>query len=587
MAGTLIGAVGLSAVPAGATNNNPVGNPTSPALSYEADCTSTLQAGIAAPFVTSLAGNTTLNSSLPTGVAFGFAGDASVTLPGAVIAGLENSVAGSATTSAAITESIGSTDGNATGSYTYTHSFAAVTTLGGSVSGAGTTATSPVVTGDFPAGLAAVPGTYFLSGTGIPEGSVIVAETTGVSVTLDNAATATATESVGYGASMTFQDPTLNTGATAFTTAGVNGQTAGIGVTSVTSVTIGAAIPVLFGGAPGIGTANCLLTGWAAGPVPGPVQTNATTPQLPPGTTTALITGGSSPVFQPGAYVSLVEPPPVANAGTVNLGVGGSKTVTLSTTPGTVGQPVVSCAVSTPPSLPRLTVTISNTPTVCSATLTDAGSGVATVTFAFTATDGYPLTSAPATETVVIGTPPVDQPLQQQITAGQLVLSCSAPPADSVTCPLITLPAVTLNGTQQTSSAPINTIYVSDNRGDPTVGWTVTSYMVATPSNPNSGCDTQANFCNSQAGSNASLPVNQIAASDLAISAVACAPLAGNNNPAPAGGAGGTYATTQTLCTATAGTGGGSFSVNGTFTLTVPSSTAAGTYDGTVEYLVA
>jgi hypothetical protein len=190
--------------------------------------------------------------------------------------------------------------------------------------------------------------------------------------------------------------------------------------------------------------------------------------------------------------------------------------------------------------------------------------------------------------TVTIGTPPVDQPLQEDISGGQLVLSCVAPPAAaSTSCPLITLPAITLNGTQQTSTAAANTIYVSDNRGDPTVGWTVTSYLVPTATNPNAGCDTLAQFCNSNASADAALATNNIVPSNFAISGVACAAMAGTVNPAPAAGAGGTYASTQTLCTANAGTGGGSFTVNGNFTLTIPSSTAAGLYQGTIEYLVA
>jgi len=297
----------------------------------------------------------------------------------------------------------------------------------------------------------------------------------------------------------------------------------------------------------------------------------------------------ATPTFEPGAYVNLVEPAPVANPSTVNLGTGQAKTVTLSTTPGNPAYPVTGCNLVGGPTFGgRLNVTISNTPTVCSATLTDSGTGVATVTFTFTASDGYPLTGAAGTVTVVIGTPPVDQPLSQTIGGGPLVISCSAPPSQSAApCGTIVLPAITLNGTTQTSTAPANTIYISDNRGDPTVGWTLTSYMVATGTNQNTGCDTSITFCNSNLTANAALPVNHIAAGNLAISAVACAPYTGNLNPAPAAGAGGTYASTQTLCTASAGTNGGSFTANGTFTLTVPSSTAAGVYLGTVEYLVA
>src|SRR5262249_59150317 len=145
------------------------------------------------------------------------------------------------------------------------------------------------------------------------------------------------------------------------------------------------------------------------------------------------------------AFVALGDAPPVANSGTVSLGVGGTKTITLSATD-TDPTPVTACNLVGTPSLPRLAVSISNAPTPCSATLTDSGAGPATVTFQFTATDGVG-TSNTATETVSIGTPAVDEPLTQLVNGGQLVLSCSAPGAPTLlTCPAVNFPAITLNG---------------------------------------------------------------------------------------------------------------------------------------------
>ena len=75
-AGSLLVLAGLGAAVAGpgvagAVNNNPPGNPTSPAVSYEADCTNSLAGTQVAPFVTQLDANTTKDTAAPTGATFG------------------------------------------------------------------------------------------------------------------------------------------------------------------------------------------------------------------------------------------------------------------------------------------------------------------------------------------------------------------------------------------------------------------------------------------------------------------------------------------------------------------------------------
>ena len=54
-----------------AVTNNPPPNPTAPAISYEEDCTTCLEAGEVAPFVTALDGDTTVDNAAPTGATFG------------------------------------------------------------------------------------------------------------------------------------------------------------------------------------------------------------------------------------------------------------------------------------------------------------------------------------------------------------------------------------------------------------------------------------------------------------------------------------------------------------------------------------
>jgi hypothetical protein len=110
--------------------------------------------------------------------------------------------------------------------------------------------------------------------------------------------------------------------------------------------------------------------------------------------------------------------------------------------------------------------------------------------------------------------------------------------------------------------------------------------MVPTPSV--TGC-TVANFCNSTVGANLALANNHIAATNLTLTPTAltgCAPHAGNLNVGATIGGGGTLDTPRGLCSAVGPNAGGTWDVNGQFSLVIPSSVAAGLYKGTVEYLV-
>jgi hypothetical protein len=191
------------------------------------------------------------------------------------------------------------------------------------------------------------------------------------------------------------------------------------------------------------------------------------------------------------------------------------------------------------------------------------------------------------TVTISVGTPPVDQPITAQVNGGQLVLSCNAPGSPNyplLTCPTLALPAIQLNGASQAVSGGMNPIYVSDNRGDLTADWSLTSYMVK-PSVP--GCNT-ADFCNTTNNADLTLPQNHIAATQLALTPAACAPSTGNNNLPATVDAGGSYGGAPIgVCHATHPGSGGTFQASGTFHLVIPASTAAGLYQGTVEYLVA
>jgi hypothetical protein len=549
-----------------------------------------------------------------------------VTVIGPVVAGLEQALNPATLNLAVSNLNIASPNASATGNFLFSNTgIGAMAPNGRQLTGVTYTTGTTTLNGNFAAGDVGsfVAGPSHLVGTvstpDIPPGTTITAVTAGVSATISAATTNTVaapgtTIGLGGAAGNTFNDLTMGIPTSTFTTTGTNGGKSSIGLSGQnpgtgTAQVFGAvsiitpAVTVTFGGA----TATpCNQTGFTAAPA------NAPSTPAPVFTLAQYTAAGIAPLvsvapFQAAAqfFVSLVVNPPVANNQAVTIGTHGTKTFTLAATPGsnpTAPTPpaVASCAVGTA-SNARLTVTVSNTPTPCSATVTDSptATGTATVTFTYTATDnspttiGGPFTSTAGTVTVTIGTPPVDQPINQQVNGGQLVLSCSAPGSTGyplLTCPLITLPAITLNGQTQTTTAPNNTIFVSDNRGDPTVGWTLTTFMVTTPSNPNPACAAATDFCNSNIGTAVSNPNGHIASSNLNISAVTCAVSAGNTNPAPTAGTGGSFgppAPAVTLCTATAGQSGGTFTMNGTFKLSIPASTFAGLYQGTVEYLVA
>ena len=595
--------------------------PTAPAfagtpgsVTYELDCTTSLSAGTVAPFAVTTTLTGAPDGSFPTNGAFGAGGAYTVTLVGPFIAGLEQQgvVTAAGVGANVINAVLGNNDGSATGTYTYNHSFAQVPqTAAASTSSVswptGTAGQNQLLTlsGNFPAGLLGLGVSDGALATAFPTGAAVVAETAGTSVTIRySSASAVATQSgqtVSFWGAQSFTDPTVNTGAV-FHTNGTNGGTADIGLLQQDEVAVVAALTIPFGGAAGVGASNCLETGYDSAETPGPAQAGATGPAFPPpsqgGPGTALKSVTSGPDVQTGstaispptaAFVTLNDPAPTANNGAANLGVGQSKVVALSTTDADA-TPTTACNLVGSPSDARLNVVISNSPTPCQATITDSGSGPAVVTFQFSATDGV-TTGNTATETVNIGTPPVDEPLTSTVNAGQLVLSCVSPDTTltpQLLCNTFDLGSITLNGLQQTVTNTGQTLYVSDNRGDPTVGWTLTASMVATsPSlNTNSSCTGLADFCNASVSTHATNSNGQISASRLAISNIACNPHSGNLNAAATAGAGGNFSSTQTICTTAVGESGGTFDVTKSYTLTIPSSVYAGTYWGTVEYLV-
>ena len=168
-------------------------------------------------------------------------------------------------------------------------------------------------------------------------------------------------------------------------------------------------------------------------------------------------------------------------------------------------------------------------------------------------------------------------------------MSCAPLPSTPPTqCQSIDLPATTLSGSEQMVHAPGNSFYVTDQRGILNVGWSVSAYLMPTPSNPNATCSNVATFCNASVGASAANPQGQIPASHLSVGNITFTPLSGNSNPNALPGPGGSFpggAGAISLCSAPPGQSAGTFKLGATYSLAIPEGVYAGKYQATVEYL--
>ena len=248
-----------------------------------------------------------MDNAAPTGATFGYTGTASAVVVGSFIAGLYAKGFGANPLSLQWDETIASTDGNATGNYSFKSPVISEADGGGSVAKvtwAKNSTTLTAVSGTF---ADAAVGDYVYSSTaGLPTGVQITA-ISGANATIGAKTTAAATKVVvGYGLTTTYTTP-ISTG-DVFTTAGTDGETAGVGVTAAPTFVADGFIA--FGGATGDGASNCLQTGYTADGTAGPGQTGGVTPPLetgpvfPTGTTTPLVS--VSPLtFPSAAFVNL------------------------------------------------------------------------------------------------------------------------------------------------------------------------------------------------------------------------------------------------------------------------------------------
>ena len=242
-----------AAPPAGAVSNaNTV---------YEEDCTTSLQPGVAAPFAVTTNVNTTTDSAAPTGATFGIDGVASVTLVGPFLAEFADNAVLTPTVNIALTgATFASTDGTATGSYTPSPAFAAVSSGGSALTGVSFSSGDTTIS--YTGGTVAVGDG--IAGTGITSQEV-VSFVPNTSITLSAPTSANSTGSYTAYSAVTLTSSPFASSATAFTTNGLNGGVSNVGLTGISGIQVQIALPIQFGaasGGNGTGTANCLETGY-------------------------------------------------------------------------------------------------------------------------------------------------------------------------------------------------------------------------------------------------------------------------------------------------------------------------------------
>lgn len=292
-----------------------------------------------------------------------------------------------------------------------------------------------------------------------------------------------------------------------------------------------------------------------------------------------------------GTQITAVSPP---NSGPVGVTVttGQGSAASSSANVFIYGAPTVS-AVSpgTGPTSGGTSVTITGTDFTSTATV-DFGSVAATsvtVNSSTSITATSPAESAgvvDVTVTTAVSTS-ATTPADEFAYSDQLVVSCAAPPyaQPDQSCAGINLPAATLDGMGQITQAPANTTYITDDRGT-SAGWSLSAYLLPTAGNPNPGCAGYAGFCNASVTSSSANA--QIPASDFSVSNISCTTAPGNTNPEPTAGTASQFPNGEgavSLCTAASGASSGTFDLNATYSLAIPSSVYAGTYQATVEYL--
>ena len=199
----------------------------------------------------------------------------------------------------------------------------------------------------------------------------------------------------------------------------------------------------------------------------------------------------------------------------------------------------------------------------------NAPNNSATCTIGVTVEDANTTSTVAVLHITVAAGDSLQQDVTQEVAPGVLdLLACGDTTPDPATCGP-EMSAITLNGSDRSTTGAIEQVTVLDARGGP-IAWSLTAQLDGDLTNGNSALT----------GPNAVI--------DDALLEITptCATAPGSSNADPADGAGGSLEVARAVCSAVSGQNTGSFLVDGDLDLTVPSTTYAGTYTGTINFIV-
>jgi hypothetical protein len=215
------------------------------------------------------------------------------------------------------------------------------------------------------------------------------------------------------------------------------------------------------------------------------------------------------------------------------------------------------------------TASISGTTTGATVTF-DAPADEADCTIDVTVGDGVTTSAVKTLNIHVAAGDSLQQDVTQVVNPGVLdLLACGGDTSPDPTTCGATMSPITLNGSDQDTTGHIEQVTVKDARGGP-IAWSLTAQLGGDLTNGTAGLT----------GPNAVI--------DDALLRITptCVTAPGSSNADPADGAGGSLEVSRVVCSAAAGDNTGSFLVDADLDLTVPSTTYAGTYTGTINFIV-
>ncbi len=279
--------------------------------------------------------------------------------------------------------------------------------------------------------------------------------------------------------------------------------------------------------------------------------------------------------YGPLGSTSVTDPTPVVTvSGSYGAVAGISNTLSVGVTDAGGSAPIGgSWTISSGPTCTGAggngTASISGTASGATVTF-DAPDNAATCTIGVTVADGSTTSTVAVLNINVAAGDSLQQDVTQEVAPGVLdLLACGDTNPDPTTCGA-EMTAITLNGSDQSTTGDIEQVTVLDARGGP-IAWSLSAQLDGDLTNGNG----------TLTGPNAVIDDALLKITPSCVTATGS-----SNSPPTAGGAAQALNAPAAICSAVAGQNTGSFLVDGDLDLTVPSTTYAGTYTGTINFIV-